>query len=384
MINFIKSIIKLAGDITFANRYFLARNFNEINQYISRICFRFVKKNHLEAIEYAKNFIKQKHYKNINALNSCLRYLSKSNTTRKDFAEKELKKIAQDGYYLGNANEMLTKALLIQTEINNYNLLKKIATNQLYFEFTCKHNRYKFPFYNKYFTENRLLINVCLKFLVEIRFYKRVKGCANTILSCWEDEIGYRDELGKYHHYHIITALNIITGKDAIKIVMQILEKDNELCQATEDKNFFFLSGELDNAINRLLQEYISFLKDKDKKKKNIFDVLKKYIFHFKTTNNKVDSMLLLLQETANIRKKLHIKSEYRAIAYAETLNTLSYFYEIHSPKNKAINYKKEAINLIEKACQDRKNYYWEKNLAQYKAELQELTNENTGKNATD
>ena len=40
----------------------------------------------------------------------------------------------------------------------------------------------------------------------------------------------------------------------------------------------------------------------------------------------------------------------YRAIAYAETLNTLSYFYKIHSPKNKAINYKKEAINLIEKA----------------------------------
>ena len=67
-----------------------------------------------------------------------------------------------------------------------------------------------------------------------------------------------------------------------------------------------------------------------------------------------------------------------------KTLNTLSYFYEIHSPKNKAINYKKEAINLIEKACQDRKNYYWEKNLAQYKAELQELTNENTEKNATD
>ena len=80
------------------------------------------------------------------------------------------------------------------------------------------------------------------------------------------------------------------------------------------------------------------FFKNKDKKKKNIFDV--KYIFHFKTTNNKVDSMLLLLQETANIRKKLHIKSEYRAIsiAYAETLNIYLIFYEIHSPKNKAIN----------------------------------------------
>ena len=278
-------------------------------------------------------------------------FFPEDNQIRKDFAEKELKKIAQDGYYL--LSEMVTKAIIIQTKTSCQKLREKIAMRQLKFEFYASYNKYKFPFYTKRSFFNRSLINAYLLVFGE---QEKTKEYAQKILQHWEKEIAFRCR-GRSYHAHIITALNHpLIKDDATRIAKQILKKDNdELCKNIEDKDFYFISFDLDNALQEILQKHILTCK-KDTIESN--------------------SILELLQETEAIRKKFfEINPEYRTQAYAQILNTLSYFHQIHNQQKEAISYKQEATNLAEKICAENLNEIWMERQAQYKAELQELTN---------
>ena len=277
----------------FINKYFLL-DFDKIDENIIRVCFKFVEKNNQRAIDYAENYIKKGNYNNIFTLNSCLAFFPEDNQIRKDFAEKELKKMNKDAGYL--ASEMVTKAIIIQTKTSCQELREKIATRQLKFEFYASYNKYKFPSYIKFSVFNRSLINACLLVFEE---QEKTKEYAQKILQHWENEINIRHR-GRYYHAHIITALNHpLIKDDATRIAKQILKKDNdELCKNIEDKDFYFISLELDDALQEILQKHILTCKNDTIESKDILE---------------------LLQETEAIRKKFfEINPEYRTQAYAQ------------------------------------------------------------------
>ena len=64
-----------------------------------------------------------------------------------------------------------------------------------------------------------------------------------------------------------------------------------------------------------------------------------------------------MLEETVNIRKKFYeMNPEYKTVTYTQSLNTLSYFHQIHNQQKEAISYKQEATNLAEKICEENPN----------------------------
>ena len=292
-------------------------------------------------------------------------FLAKDNEVRKIFAEKELEKISSNIDYLSK-DAINTKTLIIHTEIDNYQLREKVVFEQLKLEFE------KFPSYSKksfllfnikdFFNSNRSLINACL---LVCEGQESIAEYSRKILQHWEKEIAFRHR-ERYYHIHIITALkHPLMGYNNIGIAKQILQKDNdELCKNIEDRDFYFISFDLDNALQELLQKHILSYKDDVIEKKNILN---------------------MLEETVNIRKKFYeMNPEYKTVTYTQSLNTLSYFHQIHNQQKEAISYKQEATNLAEKICEENPNEILIERQAQYKTELQELTNENTEKNATD
>ena len=110
--------------------------------------------------------------------------------------------------------------------------------------------------------------------------------------------MGFRDS-GRYFHAHIITALkHLASEKHTIKITKKILKKDNKLIRTTKDKDFYFISPILDDAIQELLQKQINAYKNYKHKTTII-----KRIFS-KSDKKKNKEILELLQKTTDVRKK--------------------------------------------------------------------------------
>ena len=310
-------------------------------------------------------------------LNKCLDVLAIDNQTRKNFAEKELKKINTRWYAIRSFfKSATTKTLIIQTKVDNTQLREATIQRALELEFNKfpRYYRIRKFFYpeTQFFVANRLFINTCLQ--------KNITSYVKKILQCWEKEVGFRDS-GRYFHAHIITALkHLASEKHTIKITKKILKKDNKLIRTTKDKDFYFISPILDDAIQELLQKQINAYKNYKHKTTII-----KRIFS-KSDKKKNKEILELLQKTTDVRKKNFERNpkDKATSAYVRSLNTLSYFHQIHNQQKEAISYKQEATNLAEKICAENLNEIWMERQAQYKTELQELTNENTGKNATD
>ncbi len=203
-------------------------------------------KESLEVREFCEKYINLEKTDNY-LLNTSLSLLPKTNEKRKSYAKNAL----EQGYKKFRKIKSNIQAQILYTEINN-----KTKEDIVY-----KLGQYLFNTFNNLadFISNRTLLSAYLTYYVTKP--KMTQDFSKIILEQWEREISFRYK-NRHCHWHIILALkNKLIMSTSIKIINEILQKNNKLNQeellTNRNFDYYYISFELDEAIFEVIKSFL-------------------------------------------------------------------------------------------------------------------------------